>query len=99
MMRRQSIVRILFTLSCISFHPALADEPRETAGDDLVLIEELPPEQRAIAHEAVVSHLREHPEDASIAKVIAVDRNGVVYGLDREKTTITSVGQPSCLAR
>lgn len=98
MTRRQSIIRMLFTMSCISIHPALADEPKETPGDDLVLIEELPPEQRTIAHEAVMNYLEEHPEDAPAAKVIAVDKNGVVYGLDEEKTTLTRVGQPSCYA-
>ena len=91
-MRKTAIKTILFSLSGLgAFGAHAADLPK-----GLHLIEELPVEQRVIAHEEVLKYLNQHPEAAANAKVIAIDEDGNVYVLDDKMEQITRVGEPSC---
>jgi len=92
-MKRPFIKATLFALTSIA---ALQAQSNETA-NDLTLLEDLPVEQRALAHQAVVDFLVAHPEYAGKIKVIAVDQNGVIYVLDENKVILSRLGQPSCV--
>jgi len=88
-MKNQIIQRHLFVLASIATPQANVSE--------LTLIEELPIEKRGLVHKAVVDFLKNNPEVAATAKVIAIDRNGVVYVLDENKVFLPLVGEPSCV--
>lgn len=93
-MRKTAIKTILFSLSGLGALPAFgADLP-----EGMHLIEELPVEQRVVAHEEVLKYLNQHPEAAADAKVIAVDKDGKVYVLDEKMEKVICAGQPSCVA-
>ncbi len=93
-MKNQLIKATLFALASVATTQAHAN----TAADELTLIEELPIEQRAVVHKAVVEFLKNNPEIAAKAKVIAIDRNGVIYVLDENKVFLPLVGEPSCVS-
>ena len=92
-MRNNTIKGILFSLASITGLSALAGELPK----GLILIEQLPLEQRVIIHKQVLKFLNEHPENAADAKVIAVDIEGVVYVLDEKYEKIVRAGSPSCV--
>lgn len=94
-MRRNAIKGILFSLASVAGFSALAGELPQ----GLHLIEELPVEQRVIAHQQVLKFLNEHPESAADAKVIAVDEKGTVYVLDEKMEKVLCAGAPSCVGR
>ena len=91
-MRKETIKRVLFSLASVATFSAHATEPSES----LRLIEELPLEQRLIAHDAVLKYLNQHPEAAADAKIIAIDEKGTVYVLDENLAIVSRVGNPSC---
>lgn len=92
-MRKNTIKGVLFTLASMAGFSALAGE----LPPGLLLIEQLPVEQRVIIHKYVLKFLNEHPENAADAKVIAVDEKGVVYVLDEKLEKIVRAGSPSCV--
>lgn len=92
-MRNNTIKGILFSLASITGFSALAAE----LPPGLILIEQLPVEQRVIIHKQVLKFLNEHPENAADAKVIAVDEKGVIYVLDEKMEKIVRAGSPSCV--
>lgn len=92
-MKNQLIKATLFVLASA----ATAQAPANTTANDLILIEDLPIEQRVLVHKAVVEFLKKNPEIAAQAKVIAVDRNGVIYVLDENKVFLSHLGAPSCV--
>ena len=63
----------------------------------LHLIEELPLEQRVVAHKQVLKFLNENPQFAALVKVIAVDEKGTVYVLDEKMENIVAAGAPSSI--
>lgn len=93
-MRKTAIKAILFSLSGLGAFAARGSE----LPDGMHLIEELPVEQRVVAHEEVLKYLNQHPEAAADAKVIAVDKDGKVYVLDEKMEKVICAGQPSCVA-
>ncbi|MGZ3806366.1 MAG: hypothetical protein ACXVB4_19300 [Pseudobdellovibrionaceae bacterium] len=93
-MKIQLIKATLFVLASVATAQAY---PQGTAANELTLIEDLPLEQRAIVHKAVVEFLRNNPELAAKVLVIAIDRNGVVYALDENKVFLPLLGAPSCI--
>lgn len=92
-MKHQFIKATLFVLASAATTQAHAN----TAANDLTLIEDLQIEQRVLVHKAVVEFLKNNPEIAAKAKVIAIDRNGVIYVLDENKVFLPLVGEPSCV--
>lgn len=92
-MKNQLIKATLFVLASVATTQAHAN----TTVNDLTLIEDLPIEQRVLVHKAVVEFLKNNPEIAAKAKVIAIDRNGVIYVLDENKVFLPLVGEPSCV--
>ncbi|HWU44858.1 MAG TPA: hypothetical protein VN132_15505 [Bdellovibrio sp.] len=92
-MKNQLIKATLFALASVVATQAHAN----TDSDELTLIEDLPIEQRAVVHKAVVEFLKNNPEIAAKAKVIAIDRNGVIYVLDENKVFLPLLGEPSCV--
>jgi hypothetical protein len=94
-MRKNAIKTVLFSLSSLGAFTAHAAELPE----GLHLIEELPVEQRVIAHAEVLKYLNQHPESAADAKFIAFDRNGTVYVLNEKMENSRDAGQPSCIGR
>ncbi|WP_415062631.1 hypothetical protein [Bdellovibrio sp.] len=93
-MKKQLIKATLFVLASAATTQAHAN----TTANDLTLIEDLPIEQRAVVHKAVVKFLKNNPEIAAKAKVIAIDRNGVIYVLDENKVFLPLLGEPSCVS-
>ena len=93
-MKNQLIKATLFALASVATTHAHAN----TTANELTLIEDLPIEQRAVVHKAVVEFLKNNPEIAAKAKVIAIDRNGVIYVLDENKVFLPLVGEPSCVS-
>lgn len=93
-MKRQFIKATLFALASLA---ALQARGQNAEENELTLLEELPVEQRALVHQAVIEFLAAHPEIAEKVKVIAVDKNGVIYVLDEDKVLLSNVGQPSCV--
>lgn len=93
-MKKNLIKATLFSLaSLVALNAQSSDKPQ-----DLTLLEELPTEQRAIVHQAVIAFLKNHPELADSVKIIAVDKNGNVYVLDENKITLSVLGEPSCVS-
>lgn len=92
-MKHQFIKATLFVLASVATTQAHAN----TTDNDLTLIEDLPIEHRVLVHKAVVEFLKNNPEIAAKAKVIAIDRNGVIYVLDENKVFLPVVGEPSCV--
>lgn len=90
-MRSKAIKGILFSLASVTGSFALAGE----LPSGLHLIEELPLEQRVIAHKQVLKFLNENPQLAAQVKVIAVDEKGTVYVLDEKMENIVAAGAPS----
>ena len=91
-MRKKAIKRVLFSLATVtSFSAHAADLPT-----GLHLIEELPLQQRTVAHDAVLNYLTQNPETARDAKIIATDEKGTVYILDENMVQLAQVGNPSC---
>lgn len=90
-MRKNAIKTVLFSLSSLAAFSAHAGNLPE----GLRLIEELPVEQRVVAHEEVLKFLNSHPEAAADAKVIAIDEKGTVYALDENMEKMAMVGAPS----
>lgn len=95
-MRKDAIKKVLFTLASLAAIPASANDSQK---DDLRLIEELPVEQRIVAHKEVVDYLTKHPELAPLARVIAVDGKGTIYVLDEKMVPLAAAGQPSCITQ
>lgn len=93
-MKKQLIKATLFALASVTTTQAHAN----TTANELTLIEDLPIEQRAVVHNAVVDFLKNNPEIAAKAKVIAIDRNGVIYVLDENKVFLPLLGEPSCVS-
>lgn len=93
-MKNQLIKATLFALASVATTQAHAN----TIASELTLIEDLPIEQRAVVHQAVVEFLKKNPEIAAKAKVIAIDRNGVIYVLDENKVFLPLLGEPSCVS-
>lgn len=93
-MKRQFIKATLFVLASLATLQARSENTEE---NELTLLEDLPVEQRVLVHQAVVDFLATHPEIAGKVKVIAVDKNGVIYVLDENKVFLSNVGQPSCV--
>lgn len=93
-MKRQFVKATLFALASLA---SLQARSENTAENELTLLEDLPVEQRVLAHQALVDFLATHPEIAEKVKVIAVDKNGVIYVLDENKVSLSNVGQPSCV--
>ena len=92
-MRNRAIKGILFTLaSATSLFAFAAELPQ-----GLHLIEELPLEQRVVAHKQVLKFLNENPQFAALVKVIAVDEKGTVYVLDEKMENIVAAGAPSSI--
>ncbi len=87
-MKRSAVKLALFTLTNVIIASAHAD--------DLMMIEELPIEQRLIAHQQVIQFLAKNPEYAEAAKYIAIDQGGTVYVLDKNKANPRDAGNPSC---
>lgn len=94
-MKKQFIKATLFALATAATIQAHSSTP---TANELTLIEELPLEQRAAVHKAVVEFLNKHPEIAAKVKIIAVDKNGVIYVLDENKVFLPLLGEPSCVA-
>ncbi len=92
-MRNRAIKGVLFTLASVSGLFAFAGE----LPLGLHLIEELPLEQRVVAHKQVLKFLNENPQFAAIVKVIAVDEKGTVYVLDEKMENIVAAGAPSSI--
>lgn len=92
-MRKKAIKGVLFSLASVTGFLAMAGELPQ----GLHLIEELPLEQRVVAHKQVLKFLNENPQLASIAKVIAVDEKGIVYVLDEKMETVVAAGAPSSI--
>ena len=90
-MRKHAIKGVLFTLAGFAGVSAHAGELPQ----GLHLLNELPVEQRVVAHEQVLKFLNENPEAAADAKVIAVDEQGTVYVLDEKMEKMASAGSPS----
>lgn len=95
-MKKRNIKLALFSLAGFAALSAFADE--KVKPEELTLVEDLPVEQRVIAHEKVVKYLDQHPEIAKTAKYIAVDKEGNVYVLDETKSDFICVGNPSCIS-
>ena len=95
-MRKNAIKKVLFTLATLAALPARADDADEK---EFRLMEELPIEQRVIVHKEVVDFLSRNPELAAYAKVIAVDKKGVIYVLDEKLVPLAKAGSPSCIGR
>ena len=93
-MKKQFIKATLFVLATAATVQAHSSAP---AANELTLIEELPVEQRAAVHKAVVEFLSKNPGIAAKVKIIAVDKNGVIYVLDENKVFLPLLGEPSCL--
>lgn len=90
-MRKKAIKGILFSMATVAGFSAHAGEIPQ----GLHLLDELPVDQRVIAHEQVLKFLNERPEAAADAKVIAVDEQGTVYVLDEKMEIFRSAGSPS----
>ncbi len=92
-MRYKAIKGILFSLASVSGFFAMAGGLPQ----GLHLIEELPLEQRVVAHKQVLKFLNENPRFAKIVKVIAVDEKGTVYVLDEKMENVVAAGAPSSI--
>lgn len=94
-MKRNVIKSFLFSLAGVITMPVFAGT---LEADDLVLVENLPVEQRAIVHNHILKYFMMNPELAQTAKAIALDQEGKVYVLDENKVIIFAAGNPSCAA-
>lgn len=93
-MKRETIKSVLFAIASFTTIPLLANEAQT---DELVLVEDLPVERRVIAHKKVIEFLIANPEVASLVKVVAIDKEGIVYVLDENLAKIKLLGAPSCI--
>ncbi len=94
-MKRSTIKHMLFAIASFTTLPLLANENQV---DDLILVEDLPIEQRVVVHEKVIQFMVENPEVASSVKVIAIDKEGKVYVLDQYLAKIKNLGAPSTIS-
>ena len=91
-MRKEAVKKVLFSLATVTaFSAHVGELPK-----GLHLIEELPIEQRAAAHEAARNYFIQNPEAAADAKLLGVDEKGTVYALDEKMHIAAEVGKPSC---
>mgnify|MGYP001586262959 CR=1 FL=1 len=94
-MKRSNIKNLLFAIASFTATPLFANE---NLTDDLMLIEDLPVEQRVVAHKKVVEYLIGNPEAAKEVKIIAIDKEGKVYVLDENLEKIKCLGNPCCIS-
>ncbi len=94
-MKRSTIKKMIFAIAGFTTLPLLANENRM---EDLMLVEDLPVEQRVVVHEKVIQFMIENPEIASSVKIIAIDKEGKVYVLDEHLAKIKSLGAPSSIS-
>mgnify|MGYP000034038920 CR=1 FL=1 len=94
-MKRDTIKKVLFTIASLTALPLFAAEFQQ---DDLVLVEDMPIEIRAVAHKKVIDFLIKNPDQASLVKIIALDKEGKVYVLDENLAKIKCLGAPSSIS-
>ena len=94
-MRKTAVKTVLVSLLGIS--SALAQEiPKEQS--ELFLIEELSPKVRANVYKQVLEMIKTNPSLIDSDSVLALDKKGTVYVLDKNKPEVVlgKVGEPSC---
>lgn len=94
-MNRSTIKKMIFAIAGFTTLPLLANE---NSRDDLMLVEDLPVEQRVVVHEKVIQFMVENPELASSVNVIAIDKEGKIYVLDKHLAKIKNLGAPSSIS-
>lgn len=93
-MKNKNIAKLLFTIAGISSAQAMASLP---AGDQqFFLPEQLPLKARALVYQKANEILNQNPEIADEDAIVAVDREGNVYVLDKNIVEAADHGEPSC---
>lgn len=98
-MHKSAIKGVLISVLGFSTLTAHADESKDR--EEFFLLEELAPDVRTVIYEQVVEMLKANPSVIDSASVLAIDRKGTIYVLDKNKPEVVlgSVGQPSCVSR
>jgi hypothetical protein len=98
-MHKSAIKGVLVSVLGFSALAAHAEELKDKK--EFFFLEELAPDVRGAIYEQVVEMLKANPTMIDSLSVLAIDKKGTIYVLDRNKPEVIlgRIGEPSCISR